>query len=310
MASDLCDFELAQKALHESLPLSEESGDRFGVAWALRRLGVVAGWRGDVDEAFEYYSASLAIARELNESWLIVPVLGNLAIVAHTRGDLELAAQLLEESIANAREGGNTFALSSQLHNLAAINLEEGQIARARTLCNESLTIAVEIASPFLLTGALEILGDIEAADGAPKRAAQLYAAAEAGMIITGDVVKLTLPERVQTMAALKLLLGEPEWERIRAAGLAMSLDEAAAFALDAGTAPEPVASHGVRTRLTPREIDVLRLIADSKSDKEIADILSISHFTVMRHVQNILAKLDLPSRTAAATWAMRNGIV
>ena len=310
MASDLGDFALAQQALNESLPLSEESGDRFSVAWVLRRLGVIAGWSGDIDTASEYYSASLAIARDLNESWLLVPVLGNLAGVAHARGDLGLAATMLEESIAIARAEKNAFALSSQLHNLAAINVEQGNIIRARALCKESLAIAVEIASPFLLTGVLDILGDVEAADGAPDRATQLYAAAEAGMIMTGDVVKLTMPDRLQRLAELQHLLGESEWERIRAAGLAMSLDEAATFVLNAGTSSEPVTPRDASTGLTPREIDVLRLIADSKADKEIADILSISPFTVMRHVQNILAKLDLPSRTAAATWAMRNGIV
>ncbi|HYI15004.1 MAG TPA: LuxR C-terminal-related transcriptional regulator, partial [Thermomicrobiales bacterium] len=91
--------------------------------------------------------------------------------------------------------------------------------------------------------------------------------------------------------------------------GLTLSLDDTVGIVLNSEKieihqVPEPPA-----VGLTKREVDVLRLIADSKADKEIADILSISPFTVMRHVQNILAKLDLPSRTAAATWAMRNGV-
>ncbi len=68
---------------------------------------------------------------------------------------------------------------------------------------------------------------------------------------------------------------------------------------------PTP-APHG----LTRREIDVLRLIADGMTDREIADTLSISHYTVMRHVSSILNKLDVPSRTAAAAVALRQGLV
>jgi DNA-binding NarL/FixJ family response regulator len=61
---------------------------------------------------------------------------------------------------------------------------------------------------------------------------------------------------------------------------------------------------------LTPREIDVLRLIATGMSDREIGETLYISHRTVMVHVRNLLAKLEVPSRTAAANLALRRGLV
>lgn len=61
---------------------------------------------------------------------------------------------------------------------------------------------------------------------------------------------------------------------------------------------------------LTERETDVLRLIAEGKSNKEIAQILSIGEKTVKTHVSNILAKLNLASRTQAALYAARIGLV
>ena len=61
---------------------------------------------------------------------------------------------------------------------------------------------------------------------------------------------------------------------------------------------------------LSPREMDVLRLIIDGKTDREIADALFISHRTVMRHVTGILNKLGVNSRTAAATLAVRDGMI
>jgi DNA-binding CsgD family transcriptional regulator len=63
-------------------------------------------------------------------------------------------------------------------------------------------------------------------------------------------------------------------------------------------------------TRLSSRELDVLRLIAEGKSDREIAAALFISPRTVMRHVTSILDKLGVESRTAAAAAAIRQVIV
>jgi DNA-binding NarL/FixJ family response regulator len=62
--------------------------------------------------------------------------------------------------------------------------------------------------------------------------------------------------------------------------------------------------------QLTSRELDVLRLVAVGKSNKEIAAELSISERTARTHVSRILRKLRLSSRTQAALWAVREGLV
>ncbi|QMU71906.1 response regulator transcription factor [Streptacidiphilus sp. P02-A3a] len=59
---------------------------------------------------------------------------------------------------------------------------------------------------------------------------------------------------------------------------------------------------------LTDREQEVLRHIADGRSNREIARALHLSEKTVKTHVSNILMKLDLADRTQAALWAVRNG--
>ena len=60
---------------------------------------------------------------------------------------------------------------------------------------------------------------------------------------------------------------------------------------------------------LTAREAEVLRLLAQGLSDREIAEALFISPRTVHGHVTNLLAKLGLESRTAAAAFAVRHGL-
>jgi DNA-binding NarL/FixJ family response regulator len=66
----------------------------------------------------------------------------------------------------------------------------------------------------------------------------------------------------------------------------------------------------GPYAELTTRELEILRLLGAGKSNKEIAAKLQISERTARTHVSNILGKLDLTSRTQAALWAVRQGLV
>jgi DNA-binding NarL/FixJ family response regulator len=70
-----------------------------------------------------------------------------------------------------------------------------------------------------------------------------------------------------------------------------------------------PTGGQGRNTSLTDREREVLSLIADGRSNREIARALVLSEKTVKTHVSNILMKLDLADRTQAALWAVRHGI-
>jgi DNA-binding NarL/FixJ family response regulator len=71
-----------------------------------------------------------------------------------------------------------------------------------------------------------------------------------------------------------------------------------------------PGSRDGPDVELTPRELEILRLLGAGKSNKEIAAELQISERTARTHVSNILGKLGLTSRTQAALWAVRQGLV
>jgi len=70
------------------------------------------------------------------------------------------------------------------------------------------------------------------------------------------------------------------------------------------------IAEHATDDALTPREIDVLRLVAGGNANKEIASKLSLSEETVKSHVRNILAKLGAKDRTHAVTIGLKRGII
>jgi len=78
-----------------------------------------------------------------------------------------------------------------------------------------------------------------------------------------------------------------------------------------------PLKQSGVRTanyviqlKLTTREREVLQLVAEGHTDREVADTLVLSPRTVNRHLSNILVKLNVSGRAAAVAYAIRNGLV
>ena len=73
--------------------------------------------------------------------------------------------------------------------------------------------------------------------------------------------------------------------------------------------APEPDVGLGSVEQVSPRELEVLRLIAREMENAEIGETLSISPRTAKNHVSSILAKLGLPGRVQAATYAVRHGL-
>jgi DNA-binding NarL/FixJ family response regulator len=110
--------------------------------------------------------------------------------------------------------------------------------------------------------------------------------------------------------------LGLPAYTEALVEGRRLTLESSIAAATELLTAlrEQPAANERQEKPapygLTRRELDVLRLLTDGRSDRQIGDALSISHRTVMSHVEHILTKLDVDSRTAAATQAVRLGLV
>jgi DNA-binding CsgD family transcriptional regulator len=143
--------------------------------------------------------------------------------------------------------------------------------------------------------------GDAHASLAALRRAADVWRELEAPYEVA----------RTRELVGLACrALGDDETATLEldAARAAFAQLEAApdAARVDAHLAPARSSPHG----LTSRELDVLRLVASGRSNKQIAGELVISEHTVARHMQNIFTKLDVTSRTAAASFAFEHELV
>ena len=164
---------------------------------------------------------------------------------------------------------------------------------------------------------ALEGVAGLAARWHGAERAARLFGAAAAVQEASGLPVEPAFRDaHHRDVAAVQAALGEDAFSAAWEAGAVLPLEQAIAEASTvAELNPRPSADAVAPPEaspfgLTPRELDVLRLLAEGRTDKEIGAALFISHRTAMNHVARILAKLDAPSRAVAAREAARHGLL
>jgi DNA-binding CsgD family transcriptional regulator/tetratricopeptide (TPR) repeat protein len=189
------------------------------------------------------------------------------------------------------------------------IMLAGGDVQEARKACRELEDIArtfdtgVPGAMAAQARGAVDLAeGDARAALGALHRAFDVWQRIEAPYAAARVRVLIGLACRAlgdEDGAALEIDAARSTFRRL---GAAPDLAR-----LDALTKSVP---SGSTHRLTPRELQVLRLVATGETNRAIAGQLSLSERTVDRHVSNIFTKIDVPSRAAATAFAYRHKLI
>ena len=114
--------------------------------------------------------------------------------------------------------------------------------------------------------------------------------------------------ERV--LAAARSQLDDDAFETAWAEGQALSIEQAVAEARRLLAAPAAASVSDWSPRLSPRELDVLRLLVVGHHDREIAEALRVSPRTVQTHVASLFAKFGVNSRVEVTAIAVRRGLV
>jgi ATP/maltotriose-dependent transcriptional regulator MalT len=235
-----------------------------------------------------------------------------LAHVAFDMGDTALAADRATRFLRKlGPENRLQRAAGLDLYARALVAL--GETERARNAYDELQGVVAEVGSDSLHASALAVGGLVAEAEGDLDTARSRMEDAIDLFHQRGEPFE-TARSRLDLARVLAALgRSDPAAEQARAAHEALAGMQAEREAQRAGALMnelEDPASAEATPALTPRELDVLKLVAQGLSNTEIAQRLVLSDHTVHRHLANILRKLDLSSRAAAAAWGTRAGLI
>jgi DNA-binding CsgD family transcriptional regulator len=229
-----------------------------------------------------------------------------LALLRLLQGDVAAALGAIRVA---AEEATERRTRPRMLAALVEIALAAGELQAARSAAEDLASAAKELGAPYLHAIARQSVGAVLLAHG---RAADALAPLREAERLWRELEAPYEGARARVLAARACReLGDE-------AGAQLELDAAAAALQAAGAAGDldriarlrqaPAAS--AQPPLTPREVEVLRLVAAGLTNRRIADRLGISEKTVARHVSNLFVKLGLASRSAATAYAFRHGLV
>jgi DNA-binding NarL/FixJ family response regulator len=330
------DYARASEWCDRIADFAERYGSRYMLAFCRAEYGAVHLWRGDWPEAEQMLVQALDDFASSRPGWTAGP-LAALAELRRRQGRGREAVELLERAGSGERaelcrarialDEGNTARAVDTLERLLrrsadrlldrapALELlvharvDRGELDEAAAALAELRGVVGLVDTAALRAAASLAEGALVAARGDHGAARRLLEDAVDGFELLRAPFEASIA-RIELAASLaKLEESEASLDEARAAyecllrlGAPNEAERARGLAGAAVAAPPlPV---------TPRERDVLRLLAEGLTNRQIAEQLVVSEHTVHRHVTSILRKLHLPSRTAAATYAVRTGLV
>jgi DNA-binding CsgD family transcriptional regulator len=239
-----------------------------------------------------------------------------LAQNTRDRGDLAGAAALYQETLQRQDLAGAALGVALGRYGLGTVVQAQGDPCRARDLYRESLRYWRDIGDDGSVAVCVEGIASALCVVGDAAQAVRLLGAAHAMReAIDAPVPCNALASYGGLVRSLRDSLGADTFAEAWLAGLRLSRDDAINVAMSPVAArPGPaqradVAGSPNQPRLTPREREVLKLVAAGHSDREVAAALFISRRTASEHVGHILQKLGARSRTDAAALAVRVGL-
>lgn len=311
------DLTRAETVFADGLALLRSLDDPFDLALILISSGATRNFGGQYSEAEPVLEEALAVATTIPDSTLRAALAGralaNLSVTARGQGKFALAVEWSEAALRWYDGHGFELAETRVLFDLASIAEDQGDHERVVDLSLRCLTRTGERGDMRLVAEALKGIASAATAWGDNRSALLLFGAVEALREHVG-LARMTPADRSRLerdIATLRESVGA-ESESVLAEGRALPL----AVAIDlAGTISRP---DGGRTRpatvsptaLTHREKQVLGLLVEGKTDRQIAETLHIGPRTVSWHVRTILEKLGASTRREVRGRARDLGLI
>ena len=264
---------------------------------------------GRVDEAVELTDSAVAAARELGNPYWIAYTLWIVGL-AFSKVDATRALLAWDEGVGVVREHRVKFFEGFIGRDAARLHTSVGEPEAALALFGpaiESFQQAGSVAQLIITLASVPALFE---------RVGSLDAAATLLAAISREPASFRhVPELVDLGARLTDALGEERSRQCRSAGAELDLNDAAVYAREQiELARRALTRHAAHASspggLTRREVDVLRLIAEGNTTRDIAAQLFISSKTADNHIQHIYTKLAVTNRSAATRWAIEHQLI
>ncbi len=310
LAVENADYPEAVRLARRALSIFEPLDAGEDLALAATVLGSAQRYLGELAEARRSFQTVLDLRAAVGDQARLAMAINNMALVELDDGNLDRARELLEENLVIKRQLGEQVSIAIGLINLAEVLIRAGRWKEAGAAITEAAELAAD--QPQLTGLVLCNQGHLAAGQRNWEQAAELYADAVAAGEAGGH-----------THVAVEAMigLGRARYQLGQAAEAVRQLRTAEARARQIAnrqliaevTAALAETAGGQAGRLpgnlTPRQAEVLRLLAGGLSNKEIAARLYLSPGTVQRHVTTIYRKLGLGRRVDAARYAVENGL-
>ena len=195
------------------------------------------------------------------------------------------------------------------LGSLGWVALNQNDLPEMRNALRESLALRTEVGDQGGTAWCLEKLANAAYVEKQYEKAVMIFGAAAALRAPINSVIdEADLPDYKRIIADLQAALGKEAFDSAWAEGESIPLEE---IIEEASTDSKETrqSEKGKYGGLSPREREVAILIADGKTNREIAEEMSVTPKTVETYVTRILNKLGFDSRVQIATWAIEKGL-
>jgi DNA-binding CsgD family transcriptional regulator/tetratricopeptide (TPR) repeat protein len=314
------DLEQTRRYHEEALEIARGFNNKHHMALALFGLGDIATMRNNHAEAEANYLEAERLYTEVDHTRGIATAQTNLANLYWKQGKLQEALKINEAARRLYESVGDQRGQAWSYTNVGRLSAELRDYGHAAPNLSQAMALYDLLGDRTGIAETLEAYALINIGTRDNARAAQLLGAASRLREEIGHPVPFNDRPSLEKMLAD---LGESmdgAMETFIETGKQMDLDKAISLALNTSVPSDPsprlsIAGGEVRVILdrmgiTDRELEVLWKLGSGDTDKEIAEHLYISVRTVQTHVQNVLNKFEVTSRSAAVAKAFRIGLL